>query len=123
MVYIYNTKTEDHTMHPNNIPIYRGTLFGNPYTFDGKRSNLARLSFRTRQEAISAYAIYFNEMLKHNDMFKRAFDMLYEKYKNGEDIYLQCFCHPEPCHGEIIKNALQQRLVREQMKLRKQEKK
>lgn len=116
MIYIYNTKIEDHTSHPNNVPIYRGTLFGNPYTFNGKRSNLAKLSFRTREEAINAYRLYFHEMIAHDGEFKDAFDALYEKYKHGEDIFLQCFCAPEPCHGEVIKNALQQRLVKERQK-------
>lgn len=116
MIYIYNTKVEDHTEHPNNVPIYRGTLFGNPYTFNGKRSNLAKLSFKTRKEAIDAYKVYFDAMLETDEQFRHAFDILYEKYKNGEDIYLQCFCAPEPCHGEIIKNALQKRLITEKMR-------
>lgn len=119
MVYVYNSKIEDFTSHPNNIPIYRGTIFGNPFTYDGKRSSLAKKSFKTREEAIDAYKLYFRLMYEQNVEFKLAFDNLYEKYKNGEDIYLQCFCKPLPCHGDVIVEELQKKLIKENMKSHK----
>ena len=48
--------------------------------------------------------------------FKYLIDEMYEKYKNGEDIYLECYCAPEPCHGDIIKDRLEKRLVKERIK-------
>lgn len=119
MIYVYNAKIEDYTSHPNNVPIYRGTIFGNPFTHDGKKSSLARLSFKTRDEAIDAYKLYFKEMYKNDLEFKIAFDNLYEKYKNGEDIYLQCFCKPLRCHGDVIAEELQKRLIKENLEKRK----
>lgn len=119
MVYVYNSKIEDFTSHPNNIPIYRGTIFGNPFTYDGKRSSLAKKSFKTREEAIDAYKLYFRLMYEQNVEFKLAFDNLYEKYKNGEDIYLQCFCKPLLCHGDVIVEELQKKLIKENMKSHK----
>lgn len=114
MIYIYNTKTEDHTSHPNNFPIYRGASpLANPFTHDGKRSKLAKLSFKTREEALNAYEMYFDGMCGMDDEFTKAFDYIYEKYKNGEDIYLQCFCHPLPCHGDILARKMQQKLIKE----------
>ena len=36
-------------------------------------------------------------------------------YKKGEDIYLACYCPPEPCHGDIITQKLQKRLLKEKI--------
>lgn len=119
MIYCYNCKIEDFTNHPNNVYIGRGSVLGNPYTHDGKKSSLARLSFKTREEAISAYKLYFNAMYENDIEFKLTVDNIYEKYKNGEDIYLQCFCKPLPCHGDYIREVLEKRLIKEKMVERK----
>ena len=44
----------------------------------------------------------------------------YEKYKNGIDVYLECYCAPLRCHGDIIKEKLQKRLIKERLKMYKQ---
>ena len=74
MIKLYNIHTEDHTSEENNFYIGRGSPLGNPFTHDGKRSNLAKLSFPTREEAIEAYKLYFQEMYKKDSVFKNAFD-------------------------------------------------
>lgn len=126
MVYVYNTKTEDHTdKGENNFYIGRstkGNVLGNPFTFTGKRSNIAKLSFRTREEAIKAYEVYFDKMYGNDPEFTHKIDEMYAKYKAGEDIYLQCFCHPRPCHGDVIAKKLQEMLLRDKIKERKAKK-
>ena len=42
-------------------------------------------------------------------------DEIYEKYKQGETIYLECYCHPLPCHGDVIAEKLQQKLLLEKI--------
>lgn len=116
MIYVYNSNVEDFTSHKNNFPIYRGTILGNPFTHNGVRSSLAKKSFKTREEAIEAYRLYFKEMYKMDAEFKKAFDTIYELYKNGEDIYLQCFCKPLKCHGDVIAEELQKKLVKEKLR-------
>jgi hypothetical protein len=113
MIHIYNSSVEDHTAHPNNFPIYRGTILGNPFTHNGKRKSLAKLSFPTRDEAIDAYKDYFEQMYEQNEAFKNAVDTIYEVYKKGEDVYLQCWCKPLRCHGEVIRDFLQKKLIKE----------
>lgn len=119
MIYCYNCKVEDHTSHPNNVYIGRGSVLGNPYTHDGKKSSLAKLSFKTREEAINAYKSYFQVMYENDLEFKLTIDQIYNKYKNGEDIYLQCFCKPLECHGDFIKEFLEKKLIKEKMMERK----
>ena len=43
-------------------------------------------------------------------------------YKSGKDIYLGCWCAPNPCHAEIIAKKLQQKLIKEKLEERKTKK-
>jgi hypothetical protein len=108
-IIVYNIKTDDYTSHPNNFYIGRPSILSNPFTHDGKRSNLAKLSFKTREEALEAYELYFEKMIENDKAFQDEFNKIYEKYKNGEDVYLGCFCHPLPCHGDFIAKQLQKK--------------
>ena len=83
------------------------------------RTSIAKLSFKTREEAIEAFRRYFKEMYGKDEEFTKAFDEIYEHYKNGEDVYLQCFCKPSPCHGDVIAEELQKKLVKERLAERK----
>lgn len=115
-IVVYNTSYEDHTSSENNFYIGRPSVLANPFTFNGKRSNLAKKSFKTREEAIMAYEEYFKAMYGTDKDFTNAFDEIYEKYKKGEDIFLQCFCKPEPCHGDVIAKFLQKKLIHDKKK-------
>lgn len=117
-IIVYNIKTDDYTSHPNNFYIGRPSVLSNPFTHDGKRSSLAKLSFKTREEAINAYEEYFHKMMEVDIEFQMEFNKIYEKYKNGEDVYLGCFCAPLKCHGDIIAKELQKKLIMERKKER-----
>jgi hypothetical protein len=120
-IIVYNTKMEDYTSENNNFYIGRskeGNPLGNPFTYDNVKSNLAKLTFKTRDEAIKAYEAYFDKMYGVDEELTKAFDEIYEHYKNGEDIYLQCFCKPKACHGDVIAERLQRKLIMEKIKQR-----
>ena len=119
---VYNTHQEDYTYKPNNFLICRtkdGNPLANPFTYNGVKTRLAKLSFKTREEAIDAYKLYFKKMYGLDEGLTKAFDTIYEKYKNGEDIYLQCCCKPLPCHGDFLAEELQKRLIKEKMEERR----
>lgn len=119
---VYNTHQEDYTYKPNNFLICRtkdGNPLANPFTYNGVKTRLAKLSFKTREEAIDAYKMYFKKMYGLDEGLTKAFDTIYEKYKNGEDIYLQCCCKPLPCHGDFLAEELQRRLIKEKMEERR----
>lgn len=119
---VYNTHQEDYTYKPNNFLICRtkdGNPLANPFTYNGVKTRLAKLSFKTREEAIDAYKMYFKKMYGLDEGLTKAFDTIYEKYKNGEDIYLQCCCKPLPCHGDFIAEELQRKLIKEKMEERR----
>lgn len=116
-IIVWNTNgPDDYSTKPNNFYIGRlkqGNPLGNPFTHNGKRSSIAKLSFKTREEAIEAYKLYFKRMYGTDEEITAAFDEIYERYKSGEDVYLQCFCHPLPCHGDFLKEELERKLVKE----------
>ena len=125
MIYVYNCKEEDHTQEPNNFYIGRsrnGNPLGNPFGVAGKRPSLAKMTFPTRDEATDAYKLYFESAYGKDPALTVAFDEIYEHYKKGEDVYLQCFCKPLRCHGDILAEELQKKLVKEKMEELKKKK-
>lgn len=113
---VYNRAEEDHSSSENNYPIYRGgSILGNPYTHKPLKETKALYQTRSREEAVELYSGYFDVQYKCNEEFRQLVDEIYEKYKNGEDVYLECYCHPLPCHGDIIAKKLQKRLLKEKI--------
>ena len=122
-IYVYNKNVEDFSLHPNNYYIGRPSILGNPYSHLPEDKCIAIYKCRTRDEAIERYDQYFDIMYGSNIEFTKVIDEIYEKYKNGEPIFLECYCKPEPCHGDIIKKKLEQRLIKEKIKKIKERKK
>lgn len=118
MIYVYNRTKETHE-GPNNYYIGRPSILGNPYSHV-KGETLASFVVKTREEAIDQYNHYFDVMYNGNIQFKKLIDEIYEKYKNGIDVYLECYCTPLRCHGDIIKEKLQKRLIKEKIRIKKE---
>ena len=115
-IIVYNRSVEDHSENPNNYPIYRGgSVLGNPYTDKPVKKTLAVYQVSSREEAIERYDAYFDMMYNTNPVFKILIDDMYNKYKNGEDVYLECYCKPLPCHGDVIAEKLKKRLLKEKI--------
>ena len=115
-IIVYNRAKEDFSNNPNNYPIYRGgSVLGNPYTDKPLSGTMAIFQAKTREEAIEKYEDYFDIQYGHNIEFTKVIDEIYEKYKNGETVYLECYCHPLPCHGDVIVKKLRQRLLKEKI--------
>lgn len=112
---VYNRLTEDHALHPNNFYIGRGSVLGNPYTDINDRQTKASYIVSSREEAIEKYNEYFDIMYGSNVFFTKAIDKIYEAYKRGEDVYLECYCKPKPCHGDVIVKKLKQRFIKEKL--------
>lgn len=85
--------------HAGRIPwtavnIMRGTVFGNPYRIS---------SHATREDVINKYREYLLEHTnRRSGPLYEAIVKLVDRYRDGEDLYLECVCHPLECHGDII---------------------
>lgn len=42
----------------------------------------------------------------NNPTYKEKLDSLARRVKNGENIELVCFCKPNSCHGDVLKNFI-----------------
>jgi hypothetical protein len=127
-IIVYNRTKEDYSNHPNNYPIYRGgSILGNPYTDKQVSKTLAVYQVRNRDEAIDRYGSYFDMQYGRNKEFTELIDEIYELYKSGEDVYLECYCGignngKKNCHGEVIAEKLQKRLLKEHIEIAKKRK-
>lgn len=115
-IHLYNRTNEDHSNELNNYPIYRPNILGNPYTHIKDKKTKAIYVVSDREEAIKRYSHYFDIMYGSNISFTNLIDEIYTKYKNGEDVWLECYCFPKPCHGDVIINKLRSRLIKEKMR-------
>lgn len=117
MIHVINIKQEDKTCEEGYFYVgrskYNDSPLGNPFTHQGKRTNLAKRSFPTVEQAIEAYEMYFDAMYGKDEIFTAAFDEIYEYYKTGKDVWLGCFCKPGKCHADVIAKKLQQKLIKE----------
>ena len=61
-----------------------------------------------REEVIKSYKKYFLERVKKPGSFREAVGRLYRLVKEGKDVHLVCFCSPEACHGDVIKEFIEE---------------
>lgn len=111
-IQLFNVSDEEY-FGDNVYLIHRPYILSNPYTHIKNKQTKAMFVVSTREEAIERYSHYFDMMYGKNTKFTQIIDEIYEKYRNGEHILLGCYCYPKSCHGEIIINKLQSRLLKE----------
>ena len=68
---------DDFSSKENNYYIGRskdGNILANPFSFDAQKSSLAKLTFKTREEALEAYKEYFKRQYESDEYFKEVID-------------------------------------------------
>ena len=116
MIHIININNEDYSNKPNFYYIGRPSILSNPYTFLPVEKTKAIFQCKTREEALEKYSSFYDLEYGHNKEFTKIINEIFEKYKNGEEIYFGCFCPSEDkCHGGIIKKKLEQKLLKEKI--------
>lgn len=106
MIKVVNKIT--HSITPDDIYIGRGSALGNPYTGSKKvESTKAEFQCESRDEAINKYSQWLDDKIKQKDsQVRKALNEIYLKAKRG-DVNLVCYCSPQNCHGDIIKNKIE----------------
>jgi hypothetical protein len=69
----------------------------NPYS---SKSYAVAIKCKTKEEAIAEYRKWLWSKIKVCDEKVMA-----ELYKIKKTTVLVCYCHPEPCHGEVVRKA------------------
>lgn len=65
----------------------------------------------TRDESLEAYQAWLRRKVKARDAnVCAALNDIWKAAKRGE-VELECFCAPQACHGDVIKQAVEAKLV------------
>ena len=108
MISVVNKSTHSET--PNDIYIGRGSILGNPFTHKELNQSKARFKCSTREEAIESYRDYLLAKIAEKDKEICAeLNRIYQLAKKG-DVNLVCYCFPKRCHGEIIKELIEEKI-------------
>jgi len=94
MLTVVNKRT--HIPTENDIYIGRPEILGNPFPVS-----------MGRDECIEAYREYFDEQVQNNTEFKGAVMEIVEREMKGLDTNLVCWCAPLSCHGDVIKEYVE----------------
>lgn len=113
-IHVYNITKEEYN-GSNVFYCGRGSVLGSPYTHIKDRTTKALYVVKDRDTAIEMYGNYFDVMYGSNKKFTDVVDEIYGKYKNGEDVYLGCYCKPQSCHCDVIVDKLRKRLIKEKI--------
>ena len=84
-----------------NIYIGRGSALGNPFPMKGESE---------RDKVCDQYAEYFYEKVKKNGALKNEVIRIFRLLRSGNNVNIQCFCAPRRCHGDTIKQFIEQHL-------------
>lgn len=79
------------------VDVSRASLLGNPYFMKDETDRL---------KVIEQYRIYLNGQKQKGTKVWFEVKRIADRVKNGEKIALACWCAPNPCHGDVIINAV-----------------
>jgi len=107
-------KLEEEHDGENAFDVSRPNILSNPYTHIKNKKTKAMFVVKTREEAISLYDKYFDNMLLNSKSFKEEWDKLYHAYMTFDTIYLGCYCRVDQnCHADVIIKKLKQRALKD----------
>ena len=101
MIQVVNKKT----WKGGGFYIGRPSPLGNP--FSHLAGTKAEFRVANRDEAIDKYRVWLEDRLDSENPTSRAFVTLLEEYDRTGELTLICWCVPERCHGEIIKEFIE----------------
>jgi len=109
-----------HKPTENDIYIGRGSILGNIFTHLPVKGTKASIQVKSREEAVSCYKERMLQILfdfdsdnethieiKFRENYKRELQKIKNIAMNG-DVNLVCFCKPKSCHGDVLKEIVEQ---------------
>jgi hypothetical protein len=84
--------------HDTSAGVYVGrpTLLGNPY----------RVQRDARAQAVERYRIWLRQQWQIGGAVKEALLELARVYRERDELTLICWCAPQQCHAEVIREAV-----------------
>lgn len=91
---------------PDYVYIGRGSIYGNPFSWQNGTGALVMVN--DREEAISSYLKWIN-----GEITLEINPPTIEQILALEGKTLGCFCRPEWCHGDILKEIIEDHKLQE----------
>lgn len=108
MIYVCNKKNVPNLKGKYKIiNIMRPSVLSNIYSHNP--NSAAKYIVESRLEAVRLYKEYFLKEVKKEGAFRNEVIRIFRLAKEY-DIYLLCCCKPLLCHGDIIKEFLEEML-------------
>lgn len=115
MIQIVNKHYHQPTTNTNDFYIGRGSPLGNPFTSIKNRKTKAQFTCENREESVEKYKEYLLQAIKDkNPTICNKLNEIYIAAKKAKEnnsiVYLVCFCAPKLCHGDVLKEIINQKL-------------
>ena len=79
------------------VYVSRPSVLGNPYVIGHDGS---------RHDVVDKYRAGLREQYRHDGAVRRALRQLAMRYLTDGALTLICWCAPQPCHAEVIRDAV-----------------
>ncbi len=104
-IQVVNRHTYDGPRDRSYLYIGRGTPLGNNWSHVA--GTTAQFKVETRLDAIAEYRRWlWTQIQSAKGPAFEALQEIKDRITNGEKINLACSCHPQPCHGDVVKSAI-----------------
>lgn len=105
-----------HAPTNNDFYVGRGSVLGNPFTSKDVNKSKAIHQASSKEDAIESYRTHLKDKLDGNDVdMVNIIETMLNRLKI-DDIYLVCYCKPNNCHGDVIKDYLLSKQMESLMK-------
>lgn len=104
MIQIANKKT----FHGHGEYVGRGSVLGNQWSH--KKGTQAKYVVPTREDAIRNFKEWLPEAIKNDKAVADEINRLTYLYGTRGHLTLICWCVPESCHAEIIRDVIYERV-------------
>jgi hypothetical protein len=102
MIQVHNK----HTYKGEGHYIGRPSALGNPYThLYSDRDDVTIVE--SRDKAVSMYKEWLEEAYDDDIFVHDEINFLVKEYLKKKELHLICWCKPQACHGDVIKEFLE----------------
>src|SRR5574340_1813137 len=102
--------THKHIKTSSDVYIGRGSVLGNPYTHLPLEKSKAEHQVATREEAIEKYKQWLDlNILNMEEKITNELNKILHMSQDG-GFNLVCFCKPKSCHGDYIKQLIEEHI-------------
>lgn len=85
------------------VPIHRPYVLGNPFPLFNVNNII------DRDECLARYTRWFyNQIDEKNKILLKQLNFIKKLHKANQTVLLCCFCAPKKCHGDVIKEWVEQ---------------